>query len=436
MVGHILYGADRVLAARLLFVNDRLARVLRPAHRVNVRIHAVANGIVPVLVRSAEEGGAERDHHDATGVGDPFDEFVTHVALPAGRKMAAGRVGGDNRRVGLLDGIQGRRVGDVGDIYHDAEPIHFRNHLLPERTQAIPPRLGVVVGGIPESVVCAVREGDVPDAAVVEMLHVVELAAEAGAVFHSQGEGHGLRRGNLPHLVRRGRQCKLGRVIRRDRLHQVDERVGPVHCGGGVALQIRGNVDGHEGRVEAAGPGPRVIDIAPHRGVGRVFVEVIQAVGQVDVAVHEEGGLDEAVGPGLDRRGGLCLRDPVPHQKKHEGANDRRRGRGRHNEDRAVERDPPKRGRGKAEAGGHLRGAGVGRRSRRVFRYDGVSRSRGPYHENGWPSTISTDVSGRASRRSAVKASFSWNGKGSLEQRTTSRSCSARSAIVTSGYRV
>ena len=76
-------------------------------------------------------------------------------------------------------------------------------------------------------------------------------------------------------------------------------------------LELRRDVDGHKGSVEAAGSCAGIVKIAPNGGVGRIFVEVMEAVGEVNVAVDEQGLLGQPRGAcveglrGLGRGGAL-----------------------------------------------------------------------------------------------------------------------------------
>lgn len=82
----------------------------------------------------------------------------------------------------------------------------------------------------------------------------------------------------------------------RNPLYEVDQRVGPVCRRARRVLQVRRDVDGHEGGVEAPGLRPRIIEVAGDGGIGRVFVERVEAVGQIGVAVHPKRRLNQPVG--------------------------------------------------------------------------------------------------------------------------------------------
>ena len=131
------------------------------------------------------EHRAEVDLHDTALLSEQPDHVVAHVPVPAGGEATARGMGRRHRRLGELQHLMERLVGDVRHVDHHADAIHPGDQLLAEGAQAVPFR-AVIEGGVADVVVFRVRQRDVSNAALVEMLHVAEIVFEGRAVLDSQ----------------------------------------------------------------------------------------------------------------------------------------------------------------------------------------------------------------------------------------------------------
>src|SRR5690606_22554037 len=112
-----------------------------------------------------------------------------HVPFKTGSEVTARRMRGDDRSLRNSYDIIKRAVGYMRNIHHDSDPVHFAYHLLAKGAEAIPGG-GGIVRRIAYLVVLAMREGDVSDAAIVEIPKVCQVVADGRPVFHAHGEGY------------------------------------------------------------------------------------------------------------------------------------------------------------------------------------------------------------------------------------------------------
>ena len=68
------------------------------------------------------------DHDDAVVFGERLNHVVRHIAFKSGRKVAGRRMRGNDGSGRDLYNIEKGFVGDVTDIHHDAQSVHFADH--------------------------------------------------------------------------------------------------------------------------------------------------------------------------------------------------------------------------------------------------------------------------------------------------------------------
>ena len=146
----------------------------------------------------------------------------------------------------LLD----RVFGQMRDVDHDAEAVHFLHHLLAERTQTMPTRF-CIGGRVADAVVAAVGEGDVTHAACMEFRQIAEVVDDGCTVLHAQGQQHFAAALQTLEVVRRTQQCELVRMASDQCLHRIDLRIRDLPGLARIVLIGRG-VDRHEGDIQAA----------------------------------------------------------------------------------------------------------------------------------------------------------------------------------------
>jgi hypothetical protein len=84
---------------------------------------------------------------------------------------------GDHRDPRQFEHLVEGRIADVGDVDHDALPVHLGHHLAAEGAEPVP--LAVrVIGRIRDVVAERVRQRDVADAPVAEKRQVLQLALD------------------------------------------------------------------------------------------------------------------------------------------------------------------------------------------------------------------------------------------------------------------
>src|SRR5262249_42455676 len=100
---------------------------------------------------------------------------------------AAGGVGGDDGGGGRFEGVPERLVGDVGDVDHHAEAVHFANDVFAEIGEAVV--FGGMAGGIGPGGGGGVGEGDVADAEGVVGAEHGEVGIDGVAAFEAHEHG-------------------------------------------------------------------------------------------------------------------------------------------------------------------------------------------------------------------------------------------------------
>ncbi len=196
------------------------------------------------LVAGVDEHRAEVDLDDAAFLGEPADHVVAHVPVPAGGEAATRGMGRDDRGLGEVQDLVERVVGDVRDVDHHADAVHPGDQVLAEGAQAVPFR-AIVEGGVADVVVLRMRQGDVPHAAVVEMLDVVEVVFEGRAVLDAQEDRDSAAAELGAEPVDRMDQGELVRPFPGETLDHVDGSLG-VGLRAALLLVFRRDVDRHE----------------------------------------------------------------------------------------------------------------------------------------------------------------------------------------------
>ncbi len=143
------------------------------------------------------------------------------------------------------------------------------------------------------------------------MLQVGQVALHGSAVFHAHGQRDRALAGELGlDLGRRAGDGEFLGPVGGEPLHHVDQLLGVLL--GAVVFEPRRHVDRHERRVEAAGDGARIVEVAVLGALGDVFHLLEQPVGHVDVGVDDDELVGQTLGAGLDvlgrRRGRGRLR--------------------------------------------------------------------------------------------------------------------------------
>ena len=122
------------------------------------------------------------------------------------------------------------------------------------------PTLVQVVARVRVPVRLRVRERDVADAAVYEVLEVLLGSLEGTRVLHAERQRHPARISQPFDIAGAGDDPELVGVFRRQRLDQVDQPIRDLARLADVS-GTRGCVYGHERHIEPAPPGPRVVEL-------------------------------------------------------------------------------------------------------------------------------------------------------------------------------
>ena len=147
------------------------------------------------------------------------------------------------------------------------------------------------------------RQRDVPDAAVGEIFHVLDLVVDWRAVLHphrKRDQSFGKLRPDIGDAL-----CdrKFLRMLLDDCFDESDERVGELICA--VVFPLGGYVDRHERRVQAPFFRPDIIEVPFCSPLGNVLPFIVQPVGNIDMTVDNDGFLCQFLGLCEIRIGGL-----------------------------------------------------------------------------------------------------------------------------------
>ena len=231
--------------------------------------------------------------------------LVVHVAAVIGQR-AGRRVRRDHRRLRQRQRLHVRRLRRMREVDHDPPLVHLGDHLLAELAEAVVQPLAVALAGVGvgELAVAVVRERHVAAAAIVELLHALDVGAERIGVLDADQRDLLARLRDARHVGRGQRQLDLsGRDLLRQVMHGVELRdrllVGAVVAFG--RQRALADVDDEERGVEAAFLHLRQVDLRVEAlGVVLLPREVVR----VDVVVRVER--DHAIVNGarlLDERG-------------------------------------------------------------------------------------------------------------------------------------
>ena len=180
-------------------------------------------------VRSGESGldlDVARKRHrldDAAVLLQRQQLLVVHVAAVIGQR-ARRRVRGDHRRFRQRERLQVRGLRRMREIDHHPPFVRFGNHLLAELAEAVVQPLAVALAGvgIGELAVAVVRERHIAAAAIVELLHPLDVGADRIGVLDADQRHLLARLRDARHIGGRQRQFDLSG---RDLLGQVMDRV-------------------------------------------------------------------------------------------------------------------------------------------------------------------------------------------------------------------
>ena len=86
-------------------------------------------------------------------------------------------------------------------------------------------------------------------------------------------------------------RCSYGDVP-----NHVDQLVGPLLCQA-FGFEVGRRVDGHEGSIQAPGDGPRIVEVSIGCGPRNVLPSSLEAIGNVQMAIHDDGGPGKVRGP-------------------------------------------------------------------------------------------------------------------------------------------
>ena len=97
-------------------------------------------------------------------------------------------MGGDHRGGCDFHHMEEGLVSNVGYVDHDAEPVHLCDHLVAEGAETLP-RVFLGVRGITDQVVLGVAERHIANAAIVEVLQILQIVFNGCTVLDTQGQG-------------------------------------------------------------------------------------------------------------------------------------------------------------------------------------------------------------------------------------------------------
>ena len=157
---------------------------------------------------------------------------------------------------------------------------------LPKGLNPLPAAIRIV-GGVTDVVGARVGQSYVAYASLVEMLQVVETSFDWSSILHAHGQGNFAvlkSRTNLSHGTSHN---ELVWPLFLKALDHIDQLVCILLRSSRLLVAGR-NIDGHEGSVEAAFPGPGVIEIATARPNRDVLHSLVQAVGNVYMGIGDQ----------------------------------------------------------------------------------------------------------------------------------------------------
>ena len=152
--------------------------------------------------------------------------LVVHVAAVIGER-ARRRVRRDHRRLRQRQRLQVRGLRGMREIDHDPPLVHLGNHLLAELAEAVVQPLAVALAGVRvgELAVAVVRERHVAAAAIVELLHALDVGAERIRVLDADQRHLLARLRDARHVGGGQRQLDLsGRDLLGQVMHRVELR--------------------------------------------------------------------------------------------------------------------------------------------------------------------------------------------------------------------
>ncbi len=177
-----------------------------------------------------------------------------------------------------------RKAASVMCVDEDAALVHGRDQALTEWRQSAP-ALVLVIGGVGDVVRLGMRQRDVADAAFAEEIQILQVAFQGPAVLHAQRHGHQTVGLGVQHVGGAGGECEFLRIVLGEVAHAIDQIIGEGAAFAGL-VDFCGDVDGHEQRVQPAGLGTGIVEVAALGGTAHVLVVVaIEAIRHVDVGV-------------------------------------------------------------------------------------------------------------------------------------------------------
>ena len=145
--------------------------------------HHILDGGLAVLT---QESGIDGDLHDTALRGESPHLVISEVTRMVAEGAAAAMAAHDGLRT-EGEGIVETLLSGMAHIDHDAQTVHLAHHLFAETAQAA---VGVTAaGGVAEVVVAVMTERHIDDAALGEVLQVLQLTVEGQSVLDAEHDG-------------------------------------------------------------------------------------------------------------------------------------------------------------------------------------------------------------------------------------------------------
>jgi hypothetical protein len=245
-----------------------------------------------------EEANMIVDLNDAAIFCECAHHVVGHVTGSFG-EGARGRVGSDNGSLGSGDDVVEGLVGNVRDIDHDAETVHFEDHLLAKIGEAVVS--GSIGGRISPIGVAHVGEGHVANAECRVGAEDGEVIVQHMATFDTYQHCDFVLFLGSPDLSNGDGEDKIVGMFADGFADGVDLIKSPFD--GFWAGDFAGNPDGEVDGIQAAFTHARDVDIAVSVAGADVEGGVKKPLRGVVVGVDDDGGVMEFFGFVGDR---LC----------------------------------------------------------------------------------------------------------------------------------
>ena len=171
----------------------------------------------------AEESGIERGMGHAASLGQGPQLVVGEVSRMVAQRPAVA-VAAHDGRCGNLQRIVETLLAGMGKIDHDAAAVHLVDDLLAELAHAV---VGVAsTGRVAHIVVAVMAKGDIHDAALGKVLHILNIMAQRQCVLDAEHDAASALALVFVEVLGRARNAEIAAVALHDVFYLVEDGVG------------------------------------------------------------------------------------------------------------------------------------------------------------------------------------------------------------------